>query len=114
MSDCYIGKEPFETMCCCNCRHYVKVCLHCNGDFMMLTRDKFGKDAGCICNIQIAWACAIPTTLYGHEEHSKGEHSVINLFGLHEHECGCEMYDQIFKVKKRKNGEYYKSKEVER
>jgi hypothetical protein len=26
MSDCYIGKEPFETMCCCNCRHYVKVC----------------------------------------------------------------------------------------
>lgn len=112
MNECHIGKEPFFNMCCCNCIHYVKVCLHCTGNFMMLTRDKFGDDPKCICGVQVAWACAMPTTCYGHEEYANGKHSRINLFGSNEHKCGCEMYEPLFKVKKDNNGNYYKSDEV--
>ena len=79
---------------------------------MMLTRDKFGKDKGCICDVQVAWACAAATMDYGYEQWREGKHSRINLFGSEEHECGCEMYSPIFIVEKDESGVCHKTEKL--
>lgn len=57
--------------CCCNCRYLAKVNLDCSEQ-----REKgyaTSKD-GCICHIQIGWACIVTSTAqmlehdYGYEQ----------------------------------------------
>lgn len=87
--------DPEWRQCCCNCKHYVKLNLHCSFGLGLLKRADFGDK--CICSTQVAWVCAVATTVYGHEDYIKGEHSSVNLFGISEHDLGCELYDAIKK-----------------
>jgi hypothetical protein len=87
MSDkCWLNKKMEDgdrwKMCCCKCLFHKKVNTHCTTILNMKELRKTHKDIGCVCGIQIDWACVPPD--FGD--------IVFTHWG--EHGCGCEMFTE--------------------
>lgn len=85
MNDCQMERWGG---CCCNCWYLAKVNLQCSEQ-----REKgyaTSKD-GCICHIQIGWACIVGATPEMDAHLRLDKHPVVYWWGDSKHGC-CECY----------------------
>ena len=81
MSEVKCQKKSNSGSCCCNCAHHLPVMTHCAN---VLKRGEHTN--GCICDIQIDWACVPPEGFNCVYTYS-GEHGICEMWRDNNRSC---------------------------